>query len=98
MEDYSLKEDFKSISKIHGQIEITFNKKIEEFDQYETVENQLDELILGIGKTGRSNRLTIGVDEVDSEKLRDIADTFEELAEVVEQIEEFMNSARDGNE
>lgn len=76
------KDDIQPISEIAGNIEITFNTKNKELDQYEPV---LDQLVMTLGKTGRANRLTF--DNLDSDSLYQTAQVIEKVAEQIEKIE-----------
>lgn len=75
-------EPIEPISEICGNIEITFNTKNKELDDYEPI---LEQLVMTVGKTGRANRLTFG--NLDSESLYDVALTIDRIASQIEQIE-----------
>lgn len=75
-------DTFQPTSEIAGNIEITFNSKNKEFDEYEPVK---DQLVLTIGKTGRANRLTF--EDLDSEELHQVANVMQELGKSLEKLE-----------
>lgn len=87
MSEYTISDDFEPISEIHGNIEVSFNSKIKELDQYEPIEEQLDEFIIAIGKTGRSNRLTVKCSETSSEELMMLSETISLIAAKLQELE-----------
>lgn len=89
-------EDFEPISSIHGNIEVSFNSKIKQLDPYEKVEDQLDEFVIAIGKTGRANRLTVKADELESEDLENLSEQISRIAEEIEKLEELRDYYKDG--
>lgn len=76
-------DDFDPISKVAGNIEITFNSKNKEFDIYE---DPKDQLVVTIGKSGRANRLTF--EKPDSDEMKKAANALSEIADSLERLEE----------
>jgi len=76
------------ISKISGNIEITFNTKGKNLDPYEP---WMDQIVLTIGKSGRANRLTFN--DLDSDSIYGAAETLKEIADQVKDIEDMLEEA-----
>lgn len=81
-------DTFEAQSTISGNIEITFNSKNLDFDEYEPIQEQL---VLTIGKSGRANRLTF--EELKAKNLREAGETLLEIAEQLQVLEDFMEEA-----
>lgn len=75
-------EPIEPISEICGNIEVTFNTKNKELDDYDPI---FEQLVMTLGKTGRANRLTF--DNLDSESLYEAADALTEIADQIKEIE-----------
>ena len=90
--EYTIEDDFEPLSSIHGNIEISFNSKISELDPYEPVKEQLDEFVIALGKTGRANRLTVKVEEVNSDDLKNLSEDIAKIANEIERIERLIKS------
>jgi len=87
-----LEEQFQvqPVSKIAGNIELTFNTKDKNLDHYELIS---DQIVLTIGKSGRANRLTFN--DLDSGSLFETAETIKKIARKVKEIEEFEEVDKD---